>query len=208
AAILLTSGSTGQPVPHEKSWGGMVRSVLAERERLGLTGTSSAGILGTVPPQHMYGLESTVLLPMQSGLALHAARPFYPADVCAYLESMSRPRALVTTPVHLRALLAESAALPRLDFLICATAPLSPQLAAAAEAAFAARLYEVYGCTEAGELAMRRTVETAEWQTLPGIAFRQDEKGTWARGGNGNAEGLLNDVIELQRPGGSRRHGR
>jgi acyl-coenzyme A synthetase/AMP-(fatty) acid ligase len=208
AAILLTSGSTGQPVPHEKSWGGLVRSVLAERVRLGLAETSAAGILGTVPPQHMYGLESTVLLPMQGGLALHAARPFYPADVCAYLEGMSRPRALVTTPVHLRALLAESVALPRLDFLICATAPLSPQLAAAAEAAFAAPLYEVYGCTEAGELAMRRTVETAEWETLPGIAFRQDEKGTWARGGNVDAEVLLNDVIELHDSSRFLLHGR
>ena len=208
AAILLTSGSTGQPVPHEKSWGGLVRSVLAERVRLGLPGTSAAAILGTVPPQHMYGLESTVLLPMQGGFALHAARPFYPADVCADLDSMPRPRALVTTPVHLRALLAESVALPRLDFLICATAPLSPQLAAAAEAGFAAPLYEVYGCTEAGELAMRRTVETAEWQTLPGIDFRQDEKGTWARGGNVEGEVLLNDVIELHDASRFLLHGR
>ena len=197
AAILSTSGSTALPVPHAKTWGGLVRSVRAKLGRLGLEGRSNTTIVGTVPPQHMYGLESTVLLVLQGGLALHAARPFYPADVCAELEAIPGPRALVTTPVHLRALLAESAALPRLDFLICATAPLSPQLAAEGEARFAAPLYEIYGCTEGGELATRRTVETPEWQALPGITMRQDDQGTWVRGGNVDAEILLSDVIEL-----------
>lgn len=198
AAILLTSGSTGQPVPHAKSWGGLLRSVRAKLGRLGLNGHPNTAIIGTVPPQHMYGLESTVLLAMQGGLALHAARPFYPADVCAELEAIPRPRALVTTPVHLRALVAENVVLPRVDFLVCATAPLSPQLAAAAQARFGAPLYEVYGCTEAGELATRRTVETPEWQTLPGVSLRQDEKGTWVKGGNVDSEILLHDVIELR----------
>lgn len=198
AAILLTSGSTGEALPHAKSWGGLVRSVRAELRRLGLNGHSNTAIIGTVPPQHMYGLESTVLLAMQGGLALHAARPFYPADVCAELESIPRPRALVTTPVHLRALVAENVALPRVDFLVCATAPLSPQLAAAVQARFEAPLYEIYGCTEAGELATRRTVETPEWQSLPGVTLRQDEKGTWVKGGNVDSEILLNDVIELR----------
>jgi len=198
AAILSTSGSTAQPVPHAKSWGGMLRSVRAELGRLGLNAESNTAIVGTVPPQHMYGLESTVLMPMQGGLALHAARPFYPADVCAELEAIPGQRALITTPVHLRALVAESAVLPRVEFVVCATAPLSPQLAAAAEARFEAPLYEIYGCTEAGELATRRTVETPEWLALPGITLRQDGTGTtWVRGGNVDAEIPLHDVIEL-----------
>ena len=199
AAILSTSGSTAQPVPHAKTWGGMLRSVHAELGRLGLNRDSNTAIVGTVPPQHMYGLESTVLMPMQGGLALHAARPFYPADVCAELEAIAGSRALVTTPVHLRALLAESAVLPRVDFIVCATAPLSPQQAAAAEARFAAPLYEIYGCTEAGQLATRRTVETPEWLALPGITLRQDPEGaTWARGGNVDAEVPLHDCLELR----------
>ena len=196
AALLLTSGSTGQPTPHEKSWGALVHSALAELSHLSKASAGTA-ILGTVPPQHMYGLESTVLMAMQGGLALDAARPFYPADVSAALAALPRPRALVTTPVHLRALVAESAGLPQADFLVCATAPLSPQLAAAAEVRFAAPLYEVYGCTEAGQIATRRTVETSEWRALPGIALRQNEQGTWVRGGHVDGEVLLSDVIEL-----------
>ena len=158
AAIVLTSGSTGQPAPHPKTWGGLVRGARAERARLGLAGRAGAAIVGTVPPQHMYGFESTVLLALQGGLAMHAGRPFYPADVCTALARTPRPRGLVTTPVHLRALLSEDIELPPLDFLVCATAPLSPQLAAAAESRFAVRLHEVYGCTEAGQVATRCTV--------------------------------------------------
>ena len=198
AAIIFTSGSTGQPVPNEKSWGGLVRGAAAGRRRLGLQAYPGMAVLGTVPPQHMYGLESTVLMVMQGGLALHAGRPFYPAEILAELTALPRPRCLVTTPIHLRALLAETAGLPQLDFLLCATAPLPPQLAAAAETRFAAPLYEIYGCTEAGQVATRRTVETVEWRALPGVVLRQDERGTWVSGGHVETEVFLHDVIELR----------
>ncbi|HXM80947.1 MAG TPA: AMP-binding protein [Burkholderiales bacterium] len=197
AAIVFTSGSTGDPLPHPKSWGGLVASAMAEIERLGIQMLPGMAILGTVPPQHMYGLESTVVMALQGGLILHAGRPFFPADVCAELEALPRPRGLVTTPVHLRAVLAEGTGLPRVDFLLSATAPLSPQLAAEAEARFAAPLHEIYGCTEAGQLATRRTTETPEWQLYPRFAMRQDEKGTWVKGGHARTEFLLSDVIEL-----------
>ncbi len=198
AAILFTSGSTGQPMPYEKSWGALARGAAAELERLGMQAYPGMTVLGTVPPQHMYGLESTVLMVMQGGLALHAGRPFYPAEILAELAALPRPRCLVTTPIHLRALLAETTGLPQLDFLLCATAPLPPQLAAAAEARFTAPLYEIYGCTEAGQVASRRTVATVEWRTLPGVHLRQDQDKTWVNGGHVEAETLLHDVIELR----------
>ena len=193
--VVFTSGSTGDPVPHHKSWGSLVRSAQAEIERLGMGRLS---LLGTVPAQHVYGLESTVLMPLQGGCALHAGRPFYPADIRAALAALPRPRALVTTPVHLRVLLAEMEPLPPADFLLCATAPLSPQLAAAAETRFAAPLHEIYGCTEAGQIASRRTVQTDEWRALPDLSLRTDDDGTWVRGGHVEQEVLLSDVIELR----------
>jgi acyl-coenzyme A synthetase/AMP-(fatty) acid ligase len=195
AAVLFTSGSTGGPVPHAKSWGSLARSGSAEVERLGLRG--GMVLLATVPQQHMYGLESTVLMAMQGGLAIHAGRPFFPADVCAALEALPRPRALVTAPVHLRVLLAEASALPRVDFLLCATAPLSPQLAAQAEARFAAPLFEIYGCTEAGQIASRRPTQCQEWRLLPGLRLRPEGNRARVSGGHVEAEVLLGDVIEL-----------
>lgn len=205
AALMFTSGSTGDPVPHEKNWRTLVESGSAEGARLGLSGTA---VLGTVPAQHMYGLESTVLMPLQRGLAMHGGRPFYPADICEALDSMPRPRALVTTPIHLRTLVSETSAVPAVDMIVCATAPLTPQLAAQAEARFSAVLHEIYGCTEAGQIATRRTVEGAEWQTLPGIRLTQDERGTWVSGGHVHEKVLLNDMIELKQRDRFLLHGR
>jgi acyl-coenzyme A synthetase/AMP-(fatty) acid ligase len=208
AAIVFTSGSTGDPLPHAKLWGGLVASALAEIECLGVQRLPGLALLGTVPPQHMYGLESTVLMALQGGLALHPGRPFFPADICAELEALPRPRGLVTTPVHLRAVLAEAGALPALDFLLCATAALPVQLAAQAEARFATPLHEIYGCTETGQLASRRPTASAEWRLFPGMAMRQDEKGTWVEGGHARAEVLLSDVIEMRAEGRFLLHGR
>jgi acyl-coenzyme A synthetase/AMP-(fatty) acid ligase len=208
AAILFTSGSTGEPVPHRKTWGSLVRGAFSEIEILGTAVRPGLAMLATVPPQHAYGLESTVMIVLQGGLALHAGRPLLPADVRAALAGLPRPRALVTSPVHLRVLLAEPESLPPTDLVLCATAPLSPQLAAEAETRFAALLYEIYGCTESGGIAARRTVESAEWRTMKGVELRADGKGTWVRGGHVEIEALLADVIELRGRGKFLLHGR
>jgi len=208
AAIVFTSGSTGESVPYRKTWGSLVRVALAEIEILGLRSRRGMALVGTVPPQHVFGLEATVLTVMQGGLVLHARRAFYPADIRGDLASLPRPRGLVISPVHLRVLLAESDDLPPVDFLLCATAPLSPQLAAQAEARFGAPLYEIYGCTESGGIASRRTVETSEWRAMKDVTLRADSKGTWVRGGHVEIEVLLADVIELRGHGRFLLHGR
>ncbi len=95
---------------------------------------STPTLIGTVPPQHMYGFESTVLLALFSGCAFTAERPFYPADICAAIGAAPRPRALVSTPIHLRTLLGAGIELPPLDLIVSATAPLEQELAREAEA--------------------------------------------------------------------------
>jgi len=206
AAIVFTSGSTGQPVPYHKTWGSLVGVALAELEILRLR--SGMALVGTVPPQHVFGLEATVLMVMQGGLALHARRPFYPADVRAALAELPRPRGLVIAPVHLRVLLAEPDELPGAEFLLCATSPLSPQLAAQAEARFGTPLYEIYGCTESGGIASRRTTATSEWRAMTGVTLRTDDKGTWVKGGHVALEVPLPDVIALCGAGRFLLHGR
>ena len=201
AAIVFTSGSTGQPMPYPKTWGSLVRVALAEIEALGLAARPGLTVLGTVPPQHVFGLEATVLAVLQGGFVLHAGRPFYPGDIRAELAALPRPRCLVTSPVHLRVLLADPDEVPPADFLLCATAPLSPQLAAEAEARFAAPLHEIYGCTEAGGIASRRTTHTSEWRAMREVSLRADADGTWVKGGHVEIEVLLADVIELRSHG-------
>lgn len=196
AAIAFTSGSTGRPMPHCKTWGGLARGAADAASRLGLLQGENATLVSTVPPQHMYGLESSVLMALRNGLALHAARPFYPADVRAALEDAPGERILITTPVHLRALLVEDLDLPRLRLIVCATAPLSRELAAQAEARYRAPLHEVYGFTEAGMVATRRTVQGASWHCLRDVRLRRDGDVVRVAGGHVETEVPFTDVIE------------
>ena len=69
AAYVYTSGSTGLPVAHPKHWDRLVANVQSEGARLGIVPGSGYTIVGTVPPQHMYGFESTVLMALQNGAA-------------------------------------------------------------------------------------------------------------------------------------------
>ena len=140
AAYVFTSGSTGTPVPHRKSFGPLIACVGEEARRLGIADGASRAIVATVPPQHMYGLESSVLMALATGHALCAERPFYPADIAAVLAAVPRPRILVSTPVHLRALLESGIAVPATDLIVCSTAPLAAPLAADIEAARGLRL--------------------------------------------------------------------
>lgn len=209
---VLTSGSTGTPVPHAKHWAYLRRGAQAESLRLGnhMGRPSLAGVtlVSTVPSQHMYGFESTVLLALLGGAAIDTERPFYPADIAAALARAPRPRMLVTTPFHLKSLLDSGVALPAIDLTLCATAPLSPQLAARAEAALAAPLVEIYGCTETGQVATRRTHMGAEWQTFDGLHLTGDGDATVAQGGHVPQATTLADVIEVISPTSFRLLGR
>jgi acyl-coenzyme A synthetase/AMP-(fatty) acid ligase len=140
AACVFTSGSTGTPLAYRKSFGPLIACVREEAQRLGLVADSQSAIVATVPPQHMYGFESSVLLATGTGQALCAERPFYPADIAATLASVPRPRLLLTTPVHLRALTSAAMTLPPIDLIVCSTAPLAQQLAHECEQRFQARL--------------------------------------------------------------------
>lgn len=206
AVCLLTSGSTGAPQPHAKRWGPLVANIRAEAARLaelmGRPSIAGLAIVATVPAQHSYGFESTVMLALLGGAAFDAGRPFYPADIAAALARLPRPRALVTTPFHLKTLLLSGVELPAADLVLSATAPLSPQLAAQAEAAFGGPLVEIYGCTEAGQVAARRTTAGETWTTLGELRLRHEGVGDGERwivaGGHVTEPTPLADVLVLE----------
>lgn len=199
-ADVFTSGSTGLPQPHRKTWGALVHSARAEALRLGLEPGSGKNrpysTVGTVPPQHMFGFESTVLLPLQSGAAIHAGQPFYPADIVSALQAIPRPRVLVTTPMHLRVLLSSGVELPALDLVVSATAPMLPALAQSCETRFAAPLFEIYGSTETGQIASRRSAQTDQWELFPLVTLTPHDGRMWACGGHVEQVVPMNDVLE------------
>nr|WP_223962129.1 AMP-binding protein [Burkholderia diffusa] len=222
-AYVFTSGSTGAPVPHRKTWGFLVGCVRAAADRLGLLDGRAATLIGTVPAQHMYGFESTVLLALIGGLAFSNRQPFYPVDIRDELAAIPQPRVLVTSPIHLRALLSAGHALPPAALVLSATAPLSEKLACEAEAALDAPLVEIYGSTETGQIATRRTSQGATWQLFPGIRLdaraAQDGPGrdaagddsgptVWASGGHVETPVPMGDALELLGDGRFLLHGR
>ncbi|HEY2145933.1 MAG TPA: AMP-binding protein [Steroidobacteraceae bacterium] len=197
AAIVFTSGSSGTPLPYKKTWGLLSRCVRSAAPRLGLSDGKSHALVGTVPGQHMYGFESTVLLALQSGNAFSAERPFYPADVAASISLVPRPRVLVTTPIHLRTLLASEVGFPPIDLVVSATAPLSQELAREVEQKYHTSLVEIYGSTETGQIASRRTAETAIWRLWPEVRLRVSLDQVFAHGGHVEQSTPLCDVIEI-----------
>ncbi|TDF65459.1 AMP-binding protein [Cupriavidus sp. L7L] len=213
-AYVFTSGSTGTPVPHRKTWGAMARGARAAAQRLGLCDGRAWTLVGTVPPQHMFGLEATVMLALQGGAALASAPAFYPADVRDALAGVPAPRALVSSPVHLRTLVHADMAMPAADLLLCATAPLGRDLAAAAEALFHGPLREIYGSTETGQLATRRTAQEDIWTLVPGVRLQPRtadgaaDTMTWAEGGHIEQPVALGDAIEPLDAGHFLLHGR
>ena len=207
AVQLFTSGSTGTPVAHVKTWGLLVLNGRAEAQRLGML-EQPHSIVGTVPAQHSYGFESTVLLALHGNSPFWSGKPFYPQDIVAALNAVPPPRLLVSTPFHLSALIAAGLELPAIDMLLSATAPLSGQLASAAEACCKAALYEIYGSTESGQLASRRTTADPAWQLLPGVSLEQAAEQTIACGGHVEGKVPLSDVIEILPDGRFLLHGR
>jgi acyl-coenzyme A synthetase/AMP-(fatty) acid ligase len=208
AAIVFTSGSSGTPLPYRKTWGRLARCVLAGAPRLRLLDGRSHALIGTVPAQHMYGFESTVLLALVSGNAFVAERPFYPADIATTLSSVPQPRTLVTTPVHLRTLLASAIELPPLDLIVSATAPLDQELAREVESRFHVTLLEIYGSTETGQIAMRRTAESAAWRLWPDVRLKLSNEQVFAHGGHVEQLTPMCDVIEMIGPDEFLLHGR
>ena len=204
-AHVFTSGSTGLPTTHAKRWGALVFNVQSEAQRLGIVPGSATTLVGTVPPQHMYGFESTVMLALHNRIAFDGGSPFYPADVVAALKAIDGERILVTTPFHLRVLLAENLPLPTVKLLLSATAPLSTELAREAEERFGAPLLEIYGCTEAGQLATRRPTAGDTWETFRDVTLAErrgngEAAGWYASGGHVETATRLSDVLALESP--------
>jgi acyl-coenzyme A synthetase/AMP-(fatty) acid ligase len=125
----------------------------------------------------MYGLEAFMLLPLQQGMAFHVKRPLFPEDVRSELTEVPSPRMLVTTPLHIRACVTAGVRLPPLQCILSATAPLPHSLAKQAETMFQTSVYEMYGFTEAGAVATRRTVAENTWEILDGVTLHQGPDG-------------------------------
>lgn len=206
AMVGYTSGSTGVPQPFPKQWWGLTQSSArnAETIRARLPGHLDADrpwIVATVPPQHVYGMEMSVLLPVLGDMAVHCERPMFPQDVAEALAEVPVPRVLVTTPVHLRALAQSGIQFPDTALIVSATASLDVSTAARAEQAFHATVLEIYGSTETCALAQRRTACDEPWRLHDGVKLVPGDDGTVVEAPWLSKAVQLQDMVELDSNG-------
>lgn len=212
AMIGFTSGSTGQSKTFPKLWrsvaGSNACNAAAIRQALQIAAADVPWIVATVPPQHMYGMELSILLPLIGGMAVHSGRPLFPADIAQALAEIPEPRVLVSTPVHLRALVESSQEFPHVALIVSATAPLDAALAAAAEKKLGGRLLEMFGSTETCVFASRHTAVDPWWKLYPGVSLQPTAESTRVNAPWFVAPMQLQDLVELRGGDEFRVHGR
>lgn len=198
--IAFTSGSTGVPKPQQKTWGSFVDCAQRATHCLKLTNQPYA-MLSTTPPQHMFGLETSVFWPYVSNLILINNRPFYPEDIRQAIQSLPYPVILCSTPSHLRACVSTPGVWSNLAGVISSTAPMPNQLAADIETIMGVELYELYGSTETLSYASRRPRHQEEWTPYADVVLTQHSNKTKISATFLQKPVALDDVFDIQKNG-------
>ncbi len=197
AAIAFTSGSTGTPRPNRKYWRTFCAGTRSNATMVLDDATSCVNMLATVPPQHMWGMETSILLPLFAAVAISDVTPFYPQDIADALDALPEPKVLVSSPIHLEALMKSGVRTRSISKILTATAPLSRELAAALEASLGTRVQDVFGCSESGILATRRTALDEEWRYSTIFTLTMTGEGVVISAEHLPEDVLLPDIIEL-----------
>jgi acyl-coenzyme A synthetase/AMP-(fatty) acid ligase len=146
----------------------------------------------------MYGLETTVMLPLQWRGAVHAGQPSLPFDIEAAVRATPAPRWLMTTPLHLHACVSDGIDLRgALRGVISSTMPLDAGLAACAEERLGCPVEEIYGCSETGMIAMRRSASGPTWTLCEGVHMETQDGVTLVAGGHLEQPFALADLVEI-----------
>ena len=201
AVILFTSGSTGEPTGHSKTWGQLWSGAEAWAAALGWNNDMPIAVVGSVAPQHMFGLESTVVLPFWAGVPVHAHRPLLPADLEDVLHDSPYAYWWMTTPIHLRTSLASSAGAARPAGIVSSTMSLLPATARAAEDRWSTHVHEIYGSTETGAVALRRTAVEPRWTPLAGLTLYPEAEAVRVEGERIGQPVHLGDLLEFEPDG-------
>ncbi|MGH6624306.1 MAG: AMP-binding protein, partial [Burkholderiaceae bacterium] len=200
AAIFFTSGSTGVPVAQTKTWRQLVETAAAMSDLLGMRDLHPL-LGGTVVHSHMFGFEMLVLQALQGSASVYASRIVYPSDMVAFAAMENSQKWLVTTPYHLGVFAEAAQWTTGLRRIVSATMPLDVALAATIEAATDAEVHEIYGSTEVGCIATRRTTAGDVWRPASDIRLSIDSDGVSHLHARRVGSLRLSDRIELRADG-------
>jgi acyl-coenzyme A synthetase/AMP-(fatty) acid ligase/3-hydroxymyristoyl/3-hydroxydecanoyl-(acyl carrier protein) dehydratase len=204
SVLLYTSGSTGTPETQPKTLLDLATGALVLGARLAQDIEGGLGairrIVCSVPPQHMFGLEASVMLSLVHGMPVLDRRPLLPADVQDAFAA-SPPAAWIATPLHLRSLVQMDTRLPNCSVVVASTMPLTQALAQQTEDRVQAPVLEIYGSTETGVLAMRRSARDTHWLPVRGVHVEAAENGALATGSHFASPVKLLDQVDVDANG-------
>ncbi len=198
AVISFTSGSTGQSKPNIKLWRTLTSSSKINAQHMLINASVCHSHVATVPGQHMWGFETSVLLAMFANVCLVDARPFFAHDIRSTLDKLPAPCTLISAPLHLKTFIntpmidEQKTITAPLASVLCATSPLDQPLASRVENRLKTTLMEVFGCSEVGSMAIRKTARQLDWTTFNGLNFSKIGTKTSV-----SADHLL-DTVELE----------
>ena len=200
---LKTSGSTGQP----QIIGKTVAQFQAEAEALaqcwGLADEAPVdAVVGSVSPQHLYGLSFRVVLALCAGWPIHRMQCVYPESLLAAALPMRRS-VWISSPMLLDAL-GEDRVGPRLRGSVSRLVSSAGSLSAATSERLHRQLGilpdEIYGSTETGVIAHRQG--SGSWQPLPSVQHGTDAEGAlWVDSPWSGGRRQLADLVSSQGTG-------
>ena len=164
ALRIFTSGSAGEPVRIDKT----LASLCEEAQVLCRQFAWPDGaVVATVPPQHLYGLTFSILLPWFLGAAWIDEVPLYPLDILHAVRS-SHGKTLISVPAQYQAMLQHGTGLHGV-FCVTSAAAMPARLAREWQRQSGNDLLEIYGSTETGVIASRRQLAEPAWSALPQV---------------------------------------
>ena len=149
---LFTGGSTGQPKTWTKTPGNLLAEALYLVHEFEVSDNDV--ILATVPPNHIYGLLYSVLVPLLASAEVFPHTPSFPNEIIKLMANAGIT-ILVSIPAHYRALKSHPVERHNLRIALSSAGALAPEDDQAFFQSMAVSITEVYGSTETGGIALR-----------------------------------------------------
>ncbi|MFH0976929.1 MAG: class I adenylate-forming enzyme family protein [Spirochaetota bacterium] len=172
---LFTGGSTGKP----KIWQKTPRNIFSEAlyHSSAFNVTEKDIFISTVPPQHIYGLLHSVIVPFISSAKTTAGIFSFPQEIISSIKKYSAT-VLVSVPIHYRILKGNTFSFPSLRLAISSAGTLDINDAKYFFNETGIKVAEIFGSTETGGIAIRHNSgEEMQWAPFDNIEWKiQDSR--------------------------------
>ncbi len=175
---FFTSGTTGDRKTIQKSMDHMQNDLDVIDAEWGEE-VDNTVMIGTVPHQHIFGLDVRILWPLCRGFPFHPETIRFPDDLYDEVCQLDRPATLLTSPAQLKEL-ARSGVLESLrgsiECVFSGGGKLSGEVVNEVTEQLGFPPLDVFGTTETGAIGWRPSNEES-WRPFQGVQTRVDEQG-------------------------------